>query len=161
MTQRKPADERQGRGTADIGALEVFAGPTPDVPVRVDGEPLHPEVAAQWDDLWKTHVASAINGLSDGAALVRLFRLRDAALRLFEVAMMEPMVPGSQDQEVRNPLFAVVSTMHKEILALEDRFGLSPSARMKLGISIGEAAAAGKKLDDINAEFEQEGDLPE
>ena len=57
-----------------------------------------------------------------------------------------------------NPAARELATLDGRLLALEDRFGITPLARMKLGIAIGEAA---RSLEDLNAEFEEDEDEPD
>jgi hypothetical protein len=64
-------------------------------------------------------------------------------------------VLGSQGQYVLNPLYRQMVTLETEIRNLEDRFGLSPMARLKLGVTFGDAA---RSLADINANLEDDDD---
>jgi P27 family predicted phage terminase small subunit len=80
--------------------------------------------------------------VTDLPALSRLFLLRDQRDRFAAEVDREPLVEGSQGQRVANPLARLVSTADSEIRQLEDRFGLSPQARFRLGISLVEATKA-------------------
>jgi P27 family predicted phage terminase small subunit len=62
-------------------------------------------------------------------------------------------VRGSKGQQVLNPLARAVATFDAEIRALEDRFGLTPQARARLGVVFGEAH---RSLEQINRELEIE-----
>lgn len=57
------------------------------------------------------------------------------------------MTTGSTGQLALHPLYKHVSTLDEKITALEDRFGLTPLARLKLGAQLGDAA---KSLDQLN-----------
>ena len=158
MTAKKTAAQRQGRGTPDVGALVPYSGPVPPCPLREDGNFVAQELRDEWLELWRTPVASSWDPQSDLAALHRLFRLRDQVNRLMvKVFEMGDMVDGSQEQKVLNPLHRLITVLTGQILALEDRFGLSPSARFKLGIEIGGAVKAAQTLEDQNAGFTPEG----
>ena len=63
------------------------------------------------------------------------------------------MVVGSQGQAVLNPLYSAMLKIDAEIRQMEDRIGLSPKARVSLGIQIGQMK---KSLDDLNSELEEE-----
>ena len=57
------------------------------------------------------------------------------------------VVEGSQGQPRANPLYKQVQEFQAEARQLEDRFGLSPKARLALGISMVEAAMS---MDALN-----------
>jgi P27 family predicted phage terminase small subunit len=71
------------------------------------------------------------------------------------------VVEGSQGQPRPNPLYKQVQEFQAEARQLEDRFGLSPMSRLRLGITFADAQAS---LDGLNARLaakmsEVEGDL--
>jgi hypothetical protein len=49
-------------------------------------------------------------------------------------------VTGSMGQEVVNPALKYEERLSREIMAYEERFGMTPLARMRLGIAFGQAA---------------------
>jgi P27 family predicted phage terminase small subunit len=80
--------------------------------------------------------------------LRRLFGLYDELDRLWAaVDETGRVVVGSQGQPRPNPLFKQVESFQAEARQLEDRFGLSPLARLRLGITFADAAAS---LDGLN-----------
>lgn len=107
-----------------------------------------------WSTLWGHGLAGAYEA-TDLPALRRLFGLRDQRARFEMAVVRQPLVPGSQGQEVLNPLARQISTIDAEIRALEDRFGLSPAARLRLGITLGEAA---RTLADLAAGLDDDDD---
>lgn len=113
------------------------------------GAPVRPETEEAWRDLWEDPLSAAYVP-TDLPALRRLFALYDERARAYEGYSNERLMPGSQGQPVLNPLFKVVQACDAEIRQLEDRFGLSPTARTRLGIAMGEAK---KTLDDLNREL--------
>lgn len=100
----------------------------------------------EWLDLWGDPVAKTYNRTSDLPALRRLFGLRDERERYRRLVRKQPLVEGSQGQMVLNPLGRQIGPLDAEIRQLEDRFGLNPQSRLKLGIKLGEAA---RSLDDL------------
>ena len=60
---------------------------------------------------------------------------------------------GSQGQPVLNPLGRQLSSSDAESRQLEDRFGLTPMARLRLGVQIGTAA---RSLDDLNRQLDHD-----
>jgi P27 family predicted phage terminase small subunit len=78
--------------------------------------------------------------VSDLPALERLFRLYDHLERSnTAVKKTGHMVTGSQGQAVLNPLLRHIQQTQTEARQLEDRFGLSPRARLSLNVTPGRA----------------------
>ena len=144
MTLPKPADRRQRTNRRDLGLVTTIPKAAPPSPTGL----LRASVTA-WEALWASPLASTYLE-SDLAALGRLFELRDERVRAFRVARRERVVPGSKDQPVLSPLLGYVASLDTEIRALEDRFGLTPRARLQLGVTLGEAH---RSLADLNAAF--------
>lgn len=146
---RKPSAQRGRKDRKfDVVDLSVVqpATSTPDLP---DAERMLPSTVEAWQELWTAALASAIViPASDMAALARLFHMRDEYERLMEGFRSERIVSGSQGQPVLNPVFQAANALAKEIRAMEDRFALTPRARLNASIELGEAK---KSLDDLNA----------
>ena len=78
----------------------------------------------------------------------RLLWLYDGVERLIDaIGETGRVVAGSQGQPRANPLYKQVQEFQAEARQLEDRFGLSPKARLALGISFAEAVSS---LDALN-----------
>jgi P27 family predicted phage terminase small subunit len=71
-----------------------------------------------------------------------LERLREA------IELTGRVVDGSQGQPRPNPLYKQVEAFQAEARQMEDRFGLSPLSRLRLGITFADAQAS---LDGLNA----------
>lgn len=145
---------RQRAKTHRPASLEVVK-PAHDVAATPDGVPPPPEgvaerTAAQWAGFWGSPVAKLVDPVSDLPALERLFLLYDDCLQFRESIRKHPMVEGSQGQLVRNPFVKDLKDAQAEIRQLEDRFGLSPRARLGLNLTLGTTA---KTLADLNADF--------
>lgn len=146
MSARKPVERRQGRGTTDVGLV-----PTSGVGLVPDPDPeWSSSTVEQWGEFWSSPLSAQVEA-SDWGALRRLFWLYDEIGRLI-VALGKTgrVVAGSQGQPRANPLYKQVSEFQAECRQLEDRFGLSPKARLALGISYAEAAMS---LDAMNAQL--------
>ncbi len=108
-----------------------------------------------WERLWSSPLASTFVD-SDVPALARLFELRDERARASKASRRARLVAGSKGQPRLSPLISYIAQLDAEIRHLEDRFGLTPRARLSLGIQLGEAH---RSLAELNAEFlEQERD---
>ena len=115
-----------------------------------------------WDAYWAAPVAKAVDPVSDLPAIRRLFTLYDERERCYRSVRVARMVQGSKGQPVVNPLYRQMSTLDAEIRALEDRYGLNPAARARLGIALTAAVAAfaalvGEGTDDEDDEDPREG----
>lgn len=151
---RKPADRRQNHKTADLqlvagGKAEVV---TPDPP---DG--LLPETAEWWGELWSSDIRQAWER-SDWPALRRLAEMYDERERALKAYRSQRLVEGSQGQPVLNPMWKVAEQLDKEIRQLEDRFGLSPKARLQLGITFGQAQTSMQALMEAMTDGESDDD---
>lgn len=109
-------------------------------------EDWRPDVKDDWATFWNSDVAHAV-AESDIPALYRLFDLRNMERLFHEAALAEPTVVGSKGQTVLNPLLRQADSIRAEIRQLEDRFGLNPAARAKLGI---DTSKLRKSLADLN-----------
>ena len=143
---RKPAEQRQNRITKDVvvpirPASVVASVPDPDGSWRE-------ETAVRWGEFWQSKLAGNVEA-SDEGALRRLFKLYDEIDRLWEaVEATGRVVDGSQGQPRPNPLFKQIEAFQAEARQLEDRFGLSPMSRLKLGVTFADAHLSLAALND-------------
>jgi hypothetical protein len=149
---KKPPDKLQRRNKPKVIESPVGVAAVYEEPPLAPPE-LSEELLDEWVDLWSSELALTWDRKSDLAGLRRLFRMRQMVegyeLSVFSNSTvydadmkpidMVPLVQGSTGQMVVNPLLKECSDLRKQILALEDRFGLSPAARLKLGIALGDA----------------------
>jgi P27 family predicted phage terminase small subunit len=113
------------------------------------GEELSADVRSAWSSFWRSEVAGLVLD-ADRPALRRLFEYYELHARMMLAFMAEPFVSGSTGQVVANPAAKEIASLEGRIVALEDRFGITPAGRLKLGIVLG---AAAKSLEDMNATF--------
>ena len=144
MSNKKPAELRQRRGTPDVGSVVVASGRQ----VPAAGVEWREATVERWLAFFGSPLASQVEP-SDEGAFRRLFKLYDEIDRLWEaIEETGRVVPGSQGQPRPNPLFKQVEAFQAEARQLEDRFGLSPLSRLRLGITFADAQAS---LDGLNA----------
>ena len=105
-------------------------------------------VRAEWDAFWTSPLAQTVTA-ADLPALRRLWLLRDSTVRYQRAIRREPYVLGAKQQPRVNPLAALLMATLAEARQLEDRFGLTPLGRLRLGVTLGDAA---RSLADLNAE---------
>ena len=136
MTAKKPADRRHNRNTRDMGLVLV---PSSSVQIPPADIRWRAEVVESWNDLWASPMAgSKVLQPSDAFALRRLFTYRHRLLEALDAVDQEPIVSGSMGQPTLSPWAQEVHRLEAALSKLEDKFGLSPMARMRLGVSFEE-----------------------
>lgn len=128
---------------ASVPQTTAHAAPAPS-------SDLLPETVDEWEAFWASPLAGAVDRTTDVPALRRLFWLRDERERTATLYRGERLTFGSTGQLTLSPFGRQLSALDAEIRQLEDRFGLSPTARLRLGIQMGEAK---RTLDDLNREL--------
>jgi P27 family predicted phage terminase small subunit len=131
----------------DVTNLSVVSPGNAEPPALPGANDMLSETVEAWDEFWTSPLAGVVIESSDFPSMVRLFELRDEYKRTLSAYRQERVVKGSQGQPVISPLFAAMNGLLKEVRALEDRFGLSPQARLRLSIELGEATDS---LDKMN-----------
>ncbi len=144
----KPAALRQNTERRDFGLIR--GGRRGDPPPPPAG--MRKAQKDSWASFWRSPLAKTVVPDTDMPALNRLWRLYEECDTLANGVKRKRMVMGSQGQPVLNPLHTRLASVETEIRQLEDRFGLTPLARLKLGVVLGDAA---RSLDDLNAEIEE------
>jgi hypothetical protein len=140
---KKLPDRRQRTNHVDVG-LVVVQGQASSRPDPPSG--LLKATRDAWATYWTSEVASLFKP-EDGAALRRLFRLYDGAERAWREEARMPLVEGSQGQPRPNPAGAHKALeLEPHIRALEDRFGITPLGRLKLGVTFQQ----GQNLAEMN-----------
>lgn len=140
--RQKPSSQLQGRGSAYRGTNAVVL--SPDQARKVPAAPKGLSKAARevWRAFWKSPLGGAVDYQGDGPALRRWITLvdeRDQIFARFVDGWEDRTVRGSMGQISLNPLLKLEERYTREIMMYEDRFGMTPLARMRLGIAIGQA----------------------
>ncbi len=122
--------------------------PEPDAP-----EDLSELETGRWHEFWTSPQASHVT-VALIPALMRLFELRSLRERFLEVGLVEPVTEGSTGQLVVHPLIKQADVLTTQILALEDRFGLSSKASTALAGEFDDATnAAARANEALSAGF--------
>ena len=145
-TRKLPGRQQPRNRTPSIGIVrtEIEAPPPPEGMLKASRE--------QWAAFWKSPAAQIVEIGTDLPALERLFSLYDERRRAQREYQRARMVKGSKDQLVRNPLSRVIADCDAAIRVLEDRFGLTPKARLQLGIAPGGGPGS---IDELNRRLNQ------
>jgi len=97
-----------------------------------------------WDDIWQTG-HGFYRESTDKYIIERYVGLQVRRAKLIALLEIEGYVTlGSQGQEVAHPAARLLNDVEGKLPALEDRLGLSPEARLRLGLA---AAETKSKLD--------------
>ena len=147
---KKRPGRRQRRNKVDIGLV------SPPVPGRVVPAPDRAWLKGtkeRWEAFWGSELSSVAEPDTDTPALRRLFTYYDELDRATRAVRRERFVEGSKGQPRLNPAARYVAELEGAVRALEDRFGLTPKARLQLGV---EFATAQRSLRKLNADMEVE-----
>ena len=148
ITRRKPIGTAVGHRKASPLAV---VGPIDAIPDPPRG--LLQVSIRRWSAFWRSPVAGAIDLRSDLPRLERWIQDVDEYERAGKALRSNRLVRGSQGQPVLNPLAAYLHQLDTRIRATETDFGMTPMARIRLGIAVGEAA---RTLSELNAEAEND-----
>lgn len=118
-----------------------------------DGKGWHPQAEVRWREMWTSDVAQIWDAKGDMGRLARYIVNFDGWLKLTEAISGREVVRGSRGQARANPLFTVRTGLELELKAAEEKLGLTPLDRMRLGIEIGGAAQG---LDSARRILEEE-----
>jgi hypothetical protein len=153
-TPKKAADRRQGSHSKDVGKV-VALSPRSVAPVvaaaRLDWAP---EVAEAWAELWSSPLAGLIRP-TDVPAVRRLFDLRHRLIETYRAYDEDPISVGSMGQPVLSPFAAEAHRIESELEKLEDRFGLTPLARLRLGVTFEEGVSLASRNAQLLEAFKE------
>lgn len=109
-----------------------------------------------WAAFWSSPLSDAVDRRTDQQGIYRLFTLLDLRDRAYRSYERQPFVKGSA-RTVVNPQASLMLRMDQEIRLLGAEFGLTPAARLRLGIRVTEAQ---KAVEDLNREWQAD-EVPE
>jgi len=144
MAARKHPSRRRRRNTPDLGLVPGH-GAGADLPAS-SGEWLK-VTRGRWDAFAASPAAGFVEA-SDLPALTRLFGHYDELERSLRAFRKERFVEGYNGQPRLNPISKYVTELEGSIRQLEDRFGLTPKARLQLGMEFGTARRSLRELND-------------
>lgn len=104
--------------------------PPPDPPPH-----LGPVGRNYWTALWEAG-AEAYNRVTDAPAIDRYCSLQERRVRFLNILDTEGYTDvGSKGQTIAHPVARLLSDVEQKLTPLEDRLGLNPDARLRLGIA--------------------------
>jgi len=145
-------NRQAGRKAGLVLAFKRPDEPPPEMPAPLNGK-WRVETAALWQAFWTSPIAQVVDRESDMPRLLRWIVYWDEWFRAVRALRRRRMVEGSMGQPVVNPLSAYIAAVEGRIERIEEKFGLTPLDRMRLGISFGEAH---RSLADMNADLDDD-----
>ena len=155
---RRAEDRRVGhRQYATLSVLP--AGQDAPPPAPPPGIRKGTRARALWDAVWASELARIIDRRTDLPRLERWIEATAELQRVRRTLQKARLVRGSTGQPVLNPLAAYASDLERTIEKAEDAFGMTPKARLGLGLDV---AALAKTAADLNRmlEGDDDGDAP-
>jgi hypothetical protein len=116
-----------------------------------------PDVVQQaWAEFWSSPLADPrIMKPTHLPALRRLFDLRARLIHADEQFDLEPVVVGSTGQPTMSPWAAERHRLMAAVDKLEDRFGFSPLACLRLGVTFEEGVSLAGRNAELLAKLQQ------
>ena len=150
-------NHQAGRKAGLVLAFKRPDEPPPEMPAPLSGD-WRIETTSLWEAFWTSPIAQVVDRESDMPRLLRWIAYWDEWFRAMRAFRRRRMVEGSMGQPVINPLSAYIAVVEGKIERIEEKFGLTPLDRMRLGISFGEAQ---RSLADMNADLDDDADADE
>jgi len=150
-----PKEEGKRQNRRARSNLKLIAQHDPSVVVV----PEPPEGMAEaqlesWSEFWSSELSQLVKG-TDMGAVRRLWSYYQQHEDLTRVFDRSRLVSGSQGQPRLNPALDGLMKLEGAILRLENELGLTPSARLRLGITFADAT---NSLDALARKFEVDDD---
>lgn len=102
----------------------------------------------RWLDYWETQVARAVDPVADLHRIERWIRAVDEYERVYPVFRKQRLSTGSTGQMTLNPLATYLANLEGQIAKAETELGLTPMARLRLGIAYGQAKLTAQQLNE-------------
>lgn len=148
MGSRGPLPKDEGkrqnrRARTNLKLIEQHDPSAVIVPLPPDG--LSEAQVDAWSEFWHSELSQLVKA-TDLSSVRRLFNYYQQHEDLTAIFQKGRMVAGSQGQPRLNPALDGLMKLETAILRLENELGLTPSARLRLGITFADAT---KSLDDL------------
>jgi P27 family predicted phage terminase small subunit len=158
MVAKKPPERRQRGGrTKDVGQVLALTPVDQAAKFPLPDSGWLPEVAEAWHEFFSSPLAGPkVFKSTDLPALRRLFVYRDRLLHATQQFEEQPTTEGSMGQQVLSPWAAEMHRLEAEIQKLEDRFGLTPLARLRLGVTFEEGVGLAARNQQLLEAFHRQ-----
>ncbi len=158
MVAKKPVERRQrGARTKDVGTVLALAPAVLAAQYPMPDPGWLPEVAEAWNEFMSSPLAGPkVFKSTDLPALRRLFKYRDRLIHATNEFEEQPTTTGSMGQNVLSPWAQEIHRIEAEIQKLEDRFGLTPLARLRLGVTFEEGVGLAARNQQLLERFHEQ-----
>ena len=155
---KKPVERRQrGARTKDVGTVVALAPVDQAAKYPMPDPGWLPEVSEAWHEFFCSPLSGPkVFKSTDMPALRRLFVYRDRLMHATQQFEEQPTAEGSMGQMVLSPWAAEMHRLEAEIQKLEDRFGLTPLARLRLGVTFEEGVGLAARNQALLQAFQQQ-----
>jgi P27 family predicted phage terminase small subunit len=133
---KRPEDRHRAPKRPELGLVEA---PASDFVIPAPPPDLLKASQARWEAYWRSAVSSAVDMNADRGLLERWIRSVDEWYRAYRSFRKERTTQGSTGQLVLSPLAKWIRQLEGEISKCEQQMGLTPLARVKLGLVAGQA----------------------
>ena len=152
MGSRGPLPKEEGkrqnrRARSNLRLIEQHDPASVVVPDPPEG--LSQSNLESWDEFWHSELSQLVKR-TDLASVRRLWDYYQQHEDLTGIFAKGRMVAGSQGQPRLNPALDGIMKLEGAILRLENELGLTPSARLRLGITFADAS---NSLDALAQKF--------
>lgn len=148
MGSRGPLPKEEGkrqnrRSRSNLKLIAQHDSSASMVPEPPDG--MSEVQVSSWEEFWRSELSQLVKS-TDMGAVRRLWSYYQQHDDLTAVFDRSRLVSGSQGQPRLNPALDGLMKLEGAILRLENELGLTPSARLRLGITFADAT---NSLDDL------------
>lgn len=140
------ANTRGGRGRSVVLTGPIWAEP-PIIPLEQPA----PKVAAIWDAFWRSKVSWAVDPNADAEPLCQWAEAMQRRADLWAKVDGKGYSGnwGPMGSLIPNPDLVMIKHLDREIARLREHFGMTPTSRFRLQLTIAEAGLQADKLDRI------------
>lgn len=150
---------RRGRRGFAV-SLDLPPEPPPPLPAPVPPiEEWTPYAQECWQRFWSSPVSRAVDRDADWPMLLRWLAAEDEHHRLTAVVARAPVVRNNAGELVPNPVLSRLHHLDRQLQLAYNAFGMTPTARFRLGISIAELKKLASSMPADDATMEPDDDV--
>ncbi len=124
LVDRRP---QRARPLTVVASIDAFP---PEAPPDIADE-----AVLIWNEFWSSPLAGAVTWSAHREALEHWIRCVSQRHKLWEAWTKQPLIRGSHEQWMTNPLYRQIRSLNEEIHRAEEQFGMTPLAQLRLGVT--------------------------